>query len=121
MDLNQRLEQQQSGQPTYLHPDEQREFLGVFAERVLVAVHHNKLADPETFATLTAQMTAHPNAQLLLAQPLLGSHLKEFVNLAKSNHNRFTLQTSTNSQSNNPVAVVLAADTAQANAPLVIA
>lgn len=115
MDINERLQNEQlgGGQPQ-INPDEQRRYLGTFRERVIVAVKASQVSQSNIQAQFEAALKAQPIGKILINQDVAGASFAAYVAIASRTNHPFTLlsHVATTSTQDDPIAVLLAADTA---------
>lgn len=115
MDINERLQQEQLGNGTpKINPDEQSRYLGTFRERVIVAVKVSQLGSTAIQSAFATSLKSHSIGKVLIDQNLAGDYFAEYVGLATQSKHPFTLlsDATKSHQQDDPIAVLLAANTA---------
>lgn len=114
MDINERLQQEQLGGQSKINPDEQRRYLGTFRERVIVAVKTSQLGKDQIQAQFESALKSHSIGKVLIDQNLAGDNFTTYVTIATQTKHPFTLlsQSIESTYQDDPIAVLLAADTA---------
>lgn len=114
MDINERIQQDQRGGPSQLNPDEQKHYLGTFRERVIVAVKASQINNTQIQAKFESVLKSHNVGKVLINQQLTENNFTTYVTIAVRTKHPFTLlsQTNNTSQGDDPIAVLLASDTA---------
>ncbi|CAM3177912.1 DUF1694 domain-containing protein [Leuconostoc rapi] len=114
MDINERIQQDQRGGHSQINPDEQRHYLGTFRERVIVAVKASQLNNAQIQAKFEAALRSHSIGKVLINQQLAEDNFTTYVTIATRTKHPFTLlsHADESSQEDDPIAVLLAADTA---------
>ncbi|MCT4387757.1 DUF1694 domain-containing protein [Leuconostoc pseudomesenteroides] len=115
MDINERLQQEQLGNGTpKINPDEQSRYLGTFRERVIVAVKVSQLGSTAIQSAFATSLKSHSIGKVLIDQNLAGDYFAKYVGLATQSKHPFTLlsDATKNHQQDDPIAVLLAANTA---------
>jgi len=115
MDINERLQQEQLGNGTpKINPDEQSRYLGTFRERVIVAVKVSQLGSTAIQSAFATSLKSHSIGKVLIDQNLAGDYFAKYVGLATQSKHPFTLLSAATKshQQDDPIAVLLAANTA---------
>ncbi|MGO3499312.1 YueI family protein [Leuconostoc falkenbergense] len=115
MDINERLQQEQLGNGTpKINPDEQSRYLGTFRERVIVAVKVSQLGSTAIQSAFAASLKSHSIGKVLIDQNLASDYFAKYVGLATQSKHPFTLlsDATKSRQQDDPIAVLLAANTA---------
>ncbi|GMA70125.1 hypothetical protein GCM10025879_13710 [Leuconostoc litchii] len=115
MDVNERLQQEQLGNGTpKINPDEQNRYLGTFRERVIVAIKVSQLGKSDIQSKFATALKSHSIGKVLIDQQLVGDYFTTYVGLATQSKHTFTLLSDANKSAHqdDPIAIVLAADTA---------
>ncbi|KAA8324409.1 DUF1694 domain-containing protein [Leuconostoc carnosum] len=115
MNLNERLQQEQLGNGTpKINPDEQSRYLGTFRERVIVAVKVSQLGNSDIQSAFAASLKSHSIGKVLIDQNLAANYFTTYVGLATQSKHPFTLlsDTTKHHHQDDPIAVLLAANTA---------
>jgi len=115
MDINERLQQEQLGNGTpKINPDEQSRYLGTFRERVIVAVKVSQLGSTAIQSAFATSLKSHIIGKVLIDQNLAGDYFAKYVGLATQSKHPFTLlsDATKSHQQDDPIAVLLAANTA---------
>lgn len=93
-----------------LHPEEKKQFLGTFRERVILALHKEDVIAGNYLEELTEALEANPSAVLLLNSQLSYNYLRPYIQLAEKRHHHFSVVTRKETETD--VFLVLAADSA---------
>ena len=114
MDINERLQQEQLCGLPKINPDEQRRYLGTVRERVIAAIKVSQLTDKTIQSQFEKILTKHSTGKVLIDQTLTTDNFPTFVSLATKTHHPFTVlsDVTVKNQVTDPIAVLLAADTA---------
>ncbi|WP_273724809.1 DUF1694 domain-containing protein [Leuconostoc mesenteroides] len=115
MDVNERLQQEQLGNGSpKINPDEQNRYLGTFRERVIVAIKVSQLGNSNIQSQFAASLKSHSIGKVLIDQQLAGDYFSTYVGLATQSKHSFTLlsDSTKSAHQEDPIAVVLAANTA---------
>lgn len=114
MDINERIQQDQHGGHSQINPDEQRRYLGTFRERVIVAIKASQLNSTQIQTQFETALKSHSIGKVLINQQLAQDNFTTYVAIATRTKHPFTLlsHTDDSSKEDDPIAVLLAADTA---------
>ncbi|MBZ5969123.1 DUF1694 domain-containing protein [Leuconostoc gasicomitatum] len=114
MDINERLQKEQLGGQSQINPDEQKHYLGTFRERVVVAVKYSQLRSLDVQSQFETTLKSHSMGKVLIDQNIAGDSFAPYVAIATRTKHPFTLLSHTieSIHQNDPIAVLLAADTA---------
>ncbi|MEX0380088.1 DUF1694 domain-containing protein [Leuconostoc sp. MS02] len=114
MDINERLQKEQLGGQSQINPDEQRRYLGTFRERVVVAVKASQLGNTHIQSQFETALRSHSMGKVLIDQSIAGDNFSAYVAIATRTKHPFTLLSHTSDVSfqDDPIAILLAADTA---------
>ncbi|CAK1247579.1 DUF1694 domain-containing protein [Fructobacillus fructosus] len=110
MDVNERLEQNQTGNGPSLKPDEKRLYLGTYRERVILAIKTSQVNSEQAKQVLADKLAQYPNATLLIDQNHAGAAYIDYLQLAIKSGNQYSLLSNneTSKQTEDPYAIVLA-------------
>ncbi|ANZ61702.1 hypothetical protein AYR62_03960 [Secundilactobacillus paracollinoides] len=74
-----------------LHPDEQRQYLGTFRERVSLLVTVQEIRDKQFQDALTQEISAHPDYQVIFNGHLEAAELAPYMGIASKAGTKFTI------------------------------
>lgn len=77
--------------PPKLHPDEQRQYLGTFRERVSLLMSIEQLQKGEFLSAFQTELNAHPDYQVIFNGHTGMSALKPYLKIAGSLQRAFTI------------------------------
>ncbi|MGX7052244.1 DUF1694 domain-containing protein [Leuconostoc palmae] len=109
MDINERLQQEKSGSPIKINPDEQRRYLGTFRERVVAAVKKSQITNSKIQSLFENTLKTYKDGKVVIDQRTAGELLSFYVALASKTGHSFTIisdQTIINKQ-DDPIVVLL--------------
>lgn len=109
--LQNRLDNAVSGNTPQINPDEQRKYLGTFAERVDFAIKKEDLNNEEAKQILEKEINEHTDYQLILNGTLPQSAIMDYLKLASTNNIKFT-QRNDKSYEKSPFGIVFASSEA---------
>lgn len=88
--LTERLDNAISGTPK-LHPDEQRQYLGTFRERVSLLMPINQVEQGLFQSAFTKELTAHPEYQIIFNGHIAIESLQPYIKIAGHLGRAFTI------------------------------
>ncbi len=91
-----------------INPDEKREFLGTFRERIVIALTQNQVREKTIYPQVLENMKKHPKTRLLLNGELQYSYLSKYIKEANRLNIPFTIET--NKDHHTEIGLVLAYD-----------
>lgn len=97
---------------TKLNPDEQRQYLGTFRERVYLTLTVAEMEQKAYSDALVSEIKKHPEAHLLIKGSLNDDLQAKYVTLASTNKFRFTIISDPEFTDNSTLGAVVAAKTA---------
>lgn len=92
-DVSSRLEQSTMGGTPKVNPDEQREYLGTFKERVALCIKIKDLKNPDAIKALQTEIDKNHDYQVIINGNLDHDLISPYLKTASSNNVKFIIRT----------------------------